>query len=122
MNVTEGRGPAPGSSARESERLRCEAVVPVAAHRRATSLIGLSLMLVLVASGVDALVWTYQSQRQLWRDEAGETTRPAAAWREVGYRRVRSTPIERSTEPARTPAEGEAPVAGRVCAFPHPVH
>jgi hypothetical protein len=56
--------------------LRREVMLPVPSYRRASSLIGLSVALVLVASAVDAVVWTYQSQRRFWREQAAETMRP----------------------------------------------
>jgi hypothetical protein len=51
-------------------------MLPVPSYRRASSLIGLSVVLVLVASAVDAVVWTYQSQRRLWREQVAEPIRP----------------------------------------------
>ena len=57
--------------------LRREVVIPVPLYRRASSLIGLSVVLVLLASAVDALVWTYQTQRRLWRESPAETLRPS---------------------------------------------
>ena len=51
-------------------------LIPVPVYRRASSLIGLGVVLVLVASAVDAVVWTYQTQRQFWREEAA-SLRPA---------------------------------------------
>lgn len=78
MNSTAGGGlgSAPAESA-ERVRLEREVLVPVPGYKRASTLIGLSLILVLVASAVDALVWTYKSQRRIWRDDTAATTRPA---------------------------------------------
>jgi hypothetical protein len=59
--------------------LRREVLLPVPSYRRASSLIGLSVVLVLVASAVDAVVWTYQSQRRFWREQAAEPIRPPPA-------------------------------------------
>lgn len=57
--------------------LRREVLIPVPMYRRASSLVGLSVVLVLLASAVDALVWTYQTQRRLWRETAADTLRPS---------------------------------------------
>lgn len=78
MNSTAGGGlgSAPTEKA-EPARLEREVLVPAPGYKRASTLIGLSLILVLVASAVDALVWTYQSQRRIWRDDTTETRRPA---------------------------------------------
>lgn len=43
--------------------LRREVMVPVPSYRRPSSLIGLSIVFVLLASAVDAVVWTYQAKR-----------------------------------------------------------
>jgi hypothetical protein len=74
MTVTEGRGweREPGRPA--GGGLRREVIVPVHALRRVISLLGISVMLILVASAADAVVWTYQSQERLWLDE-GESAR-----------------------------------------------
>ena len=45
--------------------LRREVMVPVPSYRRPSSLIGISIALVLLASAVDAVVWTYQASREL---------------------------------------------------------
>lgn len=57
--------------------LRREVLIPVPMYRRASSLIGLSVVLVLLASAVDAVVWTYQTQRRLWRESPSDTLRPS---------------------------------------------
>ncbi len=57
--------------------LRREVLIPVPLYRRASSLIGLSMVLVLLASAVDAVVWTYQTQRRLWRASPADTLRPS---------------------------------------------
>ena len=71
------------------EPLRREVLVPVPSHRRPASLIGLSIVMVLFASAVDALVWSYQAQR-------------AALERQDG-RYVRARPC-RAVAPAPAPA------------------
>lgn len=40
-------------------------MVPVPSYRRPSSLIGISIVLVLLASAIDAVVWTYQTSREL---------------------------------------------------------
>lgn len=52
-------------------RLRREVVIPVPSYRRPSSLLGVGLALVLMASAVDAVVWTYQARQQArWGDAA----------------------------------------------------
>ncbi|HKE14762.1 MAG TPA: hypothetical protein VKB80_07870 [Kofleriaceae bacterium] len=63
---------------RQLAPLRREVLVPVPSYRRASYLVALGVLLVLVASAVDAVVWTYQSQRRFWRQEAVESLRPVA--------------------------------------------
>lgn len=58
------------------EPLRREVLVPVPSHRRPASLIGLSIVMVLFASAVDALVWSYQAQRAMIERETRAVTRP----------------------------------------------
>jgi hypothetical protein len=78
MNSTAGGGLGSAPTAKADRgRLEREVLVPVPAYKRASTLIGLSLILVLVASAVDAVVWTYQSQRRIWQEEAAENIRPA---------------------------------------------
>ena len=52
-------------------------MVPVPSYKRPSSLIGISIVVVLLASAVDAVVWTYQARRevqeQVIRDEAPAT-------------------------------------------------
>lgn len=55
--------------------LKREVLIPVPMYRRASSLIGLSVVMVLLASAVDAVVWTYQTQRRLWRESPADTLR-----------------------------------------------
>jgi hypothetical protein len=54
--------------------LRREVMVPVPSYKRPSSLIGISIVVVLLASAVDAVVWTYQARRavqeQAIRDDA----------------------------------------------------
>ena len=57
--------------------LKREVLIPVPMYRRASSLIGLSVVMVLLASAVNAVVWTYQTQRRLWRESPAETLRPS---------------------------------------------
>jgi hypothetical protein len=58
------------------EPLRREVLVPVPAHRRPASLIGLSIVMVLFASAVDALVWSFQVQRAAIERETRTVARP----------------------------------------------
>ena len=63
--------------------LRREVMVPVPSMRRPSSLIGMSIVLVLLASAVDAVVWTYQAKREaeermLRQDAPGLTHTDAA--------------------------------------------
>jgi hypothetical protein len=54
--------------------LRREVMVPVPSYRRPSSLIGMSIVLVLLASAVDAVVWTYQARRQVERGNLDDAT------------------------------------------------
>jgi hypothetical protein len=54
--------------------LRREVMVPVPTYRRPSSLIGMSIVLVLLASAVDAVVWSYQAKRAIERESASEIT------------------------------------------------
>jgi len=54
--------------------LRREVMVPVPSYRRPSSLIGISIALVLLASAVDAVVWTYQASRELSQIDTLEAT------------------------------------------------
>lgn len=56
--------------------LRREVMVPMPSYRRPSSLIGLSIVLVLLASAVDAVVWTYQARRAAEERAAFEMMRP----------------------------------------------
>ena len=114
MNVTAGEG----VSSRLGARLVREVVVPVPAYRRVSSLIGLSLVLVLMASAVDAVVWTYQSQRRIWREEAAESMRPVLT-RRSSHVRVHPMHVHR-VAPQASPAEGFAPASPphRTCLMP----
>jgi hypothetical protein len=53
--------------------------------------VALGVLLVLVASAVDAVVWTYQSQRRFWRQEAVESLLPVATRLETQRRAERSS-------------------------------
>lgn len=57
-----------------SPGLQREVMVPVPSYRRPSSLIGMSIVLVLLASAVDAVVWTYQARRDAARSHLGEAT------------------------------------------------
>jgi hypothetical protein len=54
--------------------LRREVMVPVPSYRRPSSLIGMSIVLVLLASAVDAVVWTYQAKSEVERGSLDEAT------------------------------------------------
>lgn len=71
MNATAGGG----EVVQQRALLRREVLVPVPSYRRASYLVGLGVLLVLVASAIDAVVWTYHSQRRLWRQEAAHSMR-----------------------------------------------
>ncbi len=113
MNVTAG-GKAVGA------RLRREVMIPIPAYRQVSSLIGLSLVLVLMASAVDAVVWTYQSQRRIWRQESAEVMRPALGRRHSHRRlqppanRPRSEFSPEAIGPARPHHTCILPAAGRI--------
>lgn len=97
MKVTAGGG--------LGARLRREVLVPVPSYRRASSLIGLSVILVLMASAIDAVVWTYQTQRRLWREEVGEAMRPSFHRRHA--QPVKSEkPVVKADENAPEPQSG----------------
>jgi hypothetical protein len=71
------------------ERLRREVLVPVPSYRRASSLVGLSIAMVLLASAVDAVVWTYQARREAREEVRQERMRPAPArWQVAEPREV----------------------------------
>lgn len=73
--------------------LRREVMVPVASYRRPSSLIGISVVLVLLASAVDTVVWTYQARRELQRDEI-EMTIPSLSHTDVAAVRARAREAE----------------------------
>jgi hypothetical protein len=60
--------------ARTMGPLRREVMVPVPSYRRPSSLIGMSIVLVLLASAVDAVVWTYQARREVERGNLDDAT------------------------------------------------
>jgi hypothetical protein len=103
MKVSEGEGGGAGSASggRPGLQLRREVLVPVPAYRQATSLIGLSLVLVLLASAVDAVVWTYRAQRRFWREEAAESLREALSRRRAAERAVEPDRLADPMAPAR---------------------
>lgn len=81
------------------EPLRREVLVPVPSHRRPASLIGLSIVMVLFASAVDALVWSYQAQRAaMERQESFVRSRPCRAHKATGPKQA-----EIRVAPAETP-------------------
>lgn len=88
-----------------------------AAFRRLTSLIGLSMLLVLMASAVDAVMWTYQVQRRIRRQEAAETMRPARTRRDAGLLRTHVAPRHGAGQAVVTD-EGAPRGHGRVCMYP----
>jgi hypothetical protein len=103
MTGTFGRGAGQGQTG-----LRREVVVPVPAYRRATSLIGLS-----VASAIDAVVWTYQSQRRFWREDTIGATRPAHPRHRLDHHSM-----WRDASPTVSADDGALPAPTRTCSFP----
>ena len=81
------------------EPLRREVLVPVPSHRRPASLIGLSIVMVLFASAVDALVWSYQAQRAAMERQEMVRPRPCRAHKATGPKQH----AEIRTAPAETP-------------------
>jgi hypothetical protein len=74
-----------------SPGLQREVMVPVPSYRRPSSLIGMSIVLVLLASAVDAVVWTYQARREAARSNLGEATSiPALSHTDVAAIRARA--------------------------------
>jgi hypothetical protein len=69
--------------------LRREVMVPVPSYRRPSSLIGMSIVLVLLASAVDAVVWTYQAKRDAERGDA-EINIPTMSHTDVAAVRARA--------------------------------
>jgi hypothetical protein len=74
--------------------LRREVMVPVPSLRRPSSLIGMSVVLVLLASAVDAVVWTYQAKRDLARASDLEMTIPTLSHTDVAAVRARALEAE----------------------------
>lgn len=84
--------------------LRREVMVPVPSYRRPSSLIGMSIVLVLLASAADAVVWTYQAKREAERGNLDEATSiPALSHTDVASLRARvlETDLARAEEELR---------------------
>ncbi|HEY8143754.1 MAG TPA: hypothetical protein VIG06_13815 [Kofleriaceae bacterium] len=69
-------------------------MVPVASYRRPSSLIGISVVLVLLASAVDTVVWTYQARRELSQRDDLEMTIPSLSHTDVAAVRARAREAE----------------------------
>lgn len=96
--------------------LRREVIVVPAAFRRLTSLLGLGMVFVLMASAMDAVVWTYQMQRRLHQQEVAEGLRPTSTRRDAAVRRAR---LERERVPVAASVDEGAPRPhGRTCMLP----
>jgi hypothetical protein len=76
--------------------LRREVMVPVPSYRRPSSLIGMSIVLVLLASAVDAVVWTYQARRDLSRADDLEMNIPSLTHTDAAAIRARTLEAELS--------------------------
>ncbi len=84
--------------------LRREVLVPVPSYRRPSSLIGMSIVLVLLASAVDAVVWTYQAKREAQRGNLDQATSiPTLSHTDVAALRARvlETDLARAEEELR---------------------
>ncbi len=83
--------------------LRREVLVPVPSYRRPSSLIGMSIVLVLLASAVDAVVWTYQARREVARGNDDATGIPRLNQTDVAALRARvlETDLARAEEELR---------------------
>lgn len=84
--------------------LRREVLVPVPSYRRPSSPIGLSIVLVLLASAVDAVVWTYQAKREAERGNLDQATSiPTLSHTDVAALRARvlETDLARAEEELR---------------------
>ena len=97
--------------------LRREVIVVPAAFRRLTSLLGLGMVFVLMASAMDAVVWTYQMQRRLHQQEIAEGLRPTSTRWDVAARRARLE-RERGAPAAASVDEGAPRPHGRTCMMP----
>ena len=99
--------------------LRPEVIVVPAAFRRLTSLLGLGMVFVLMASAMDAVVWTYQMQRRVHQQEIAEGLRPTSTRRDLAARRAR---LDRERPASVSSAdEGAPPPHGRTCRLPRPL-
>lgn len=94
--------------------LRREVIVVPAAFRRLTSLLGLGMVFVLMASAMDAVVWTYQMQRRLHQQEVADGLRPTSTRRDAAARRAR---LEREPVAASVDEGAERP-RGLTCRLP----
>jgi uncharacterized protein HemX len=92
-------------------------VVP-AAFRRLTSLLGLGMVFVLMASAMDAVVWTYQMQRRLHQQEVVDALRPRTTRRDQAARRARLEREPRAPVAAASADEGAPRPHGRTCMLP----
>jgi hypothetical protein len=84
--------------------LRREVLVPVPSYRRPSSLIGMSIVLVLLASAADAVVWTYQAKREAERGNLDQATSiPTLSHTDVAALRARvlETDLARADEELR---------------------
>lgn len=95
--------------------LRREVIVVPAAFRRLTSLLGLGMVFVLMASAMDAVVWTYQMQRRLHHEEVAQALRPTPMRRDLAARRARLEPEHRASAPAVSADEVAPRPHGRTC-------
>ena len=117
----------PGVGGEGRERARAEGAVPVLrrevvvvppAFRRLTSLLGLGMVFVLMASAMDAVVWTYQMRRRLHEQEIVEALRPTRMRRDVAARRARLEGETRALAPTMSADEGAPRPHGRTCMLP----
>ena len=92
--------------------LRREVVMPIAHHRQPSSVIGISLLLLLLASALDALVWTYHAKRSAEQRALSEQAGPSLTRQEAA--RLRQLEVEvdaMSARIANPPTIGHAPEA-----------
>ncbi|HYU15843.1 MAG TPA: hypothetical protein VEL05_07225 [Candidatus Acidoferrum sp.] len=81
--------------------LKREVVVPRPVYRRLSTVSGLCLALLMMASAADAVVWTYRAQRRYWRAEAAESLRRALSRRQAAERAAEPPPLADPMAPAR---------------------
>lgn len=87
--------------------LRREVLVPVPTYRRPSSVIGLSIVLVLLASAVDAVVWSYQAVRTAEERAAKEDLGSAGARAAITPRPRKCREALRATHAINTEEAGE---------------